>query len=566
MDREVDQLQDQESAARPSASTGFPTQFREVTGEAGITFVHTDGSSGKRFIVEPMSAGVATFDYDGDGLTDIYFPNGAALPGAKLDPTPRHALYKNLGDGRFRDVTEAARVVCHSHGLGIAVGDYNHDGFPDVYLNNFGLNVLYQNNGDGTFTDVTTRTGVGRGLLVGAGASFLDIDGDGWLDLYVGNYIALDCSQHVPRTFNGLPSYPSPTEYTPVPDTLYRNQGDGTFQDVSQAAGIAAHAGRSMGLIATDYDQDGATDVFVCNDVQENFLFHNDGTGHFREIGTQAGAALNNNGEMLANMAVDAGDYNGDGRLDCYTTNYRNQLPMLLKNLGQGLLQDVAAVTHAGAGCFEHVNWGCGFTDFDNDGHRDLFVANGHTEDNIEQRDARAAYRTWNVVLWNTGAERFVDVSAACGVRRTAMHSARGVALDDLDNDGDIDVVILNSRERPTVLRNLLQESGAKNHWLQLHLVGVATNRDGVGARVEVLAGNQRQVDEVHSGHGYQSHWGTRLHFGLGPQAGCARLEIHWLGGGTEVWERVPVDRLVTVIEGSAPGQTPDAASQPPAR
>ena len=565
-DREADRPHDQDPKTTKSVNMGFPTQFRELTDEAGITFVHTDGSSGRRFIVEQMSAGVATFDYDGDGLIDIYFPNGAALPGAEFKQPPRHALYRNLGGGRFQDVTEAVRVACHSYGLGIAAGDYNQDGFPDVYLSNFGPNVLYRNNGDGTFTDVTAQAGVARGDLMGAGACFLDIEGDGWLDLYAGNYTALDCSQHVPHTLHGFPTYPSPLEYTPVPDTLYHNCGDGTFTDISQESGIAAHAGRSMGVISADYDNDGAVDVFVCNDVQENFLFRNDGRGHFQEVGSQVGAALNSNGETLANMGVDAGDFNHDGLLDFYTTNYQHQLPMLLKNLGRGLLEDVASSTGAGRGCFADVNWGCGFADFDNDGHRDLFIGNGHTEDNIEQRDPHAAYRTWNVVLRNTGVGKFLDVSAACGVRQTAVHAARGVALDDLDNDGDIDVVILNSRERPTVLQNLLQESGAKNHWLQLRLVGVRTNRDGVGARVEVLAGNLRQVDEVHSGRGYQSHWGTRLHFGLGPQGGSARIEVRWLGGGTDVWEQVAVDRLVTVIEGSQAGQESVPAPDPPTR
>ncbi|MCY2988541.1 MAG: CRTAC1 family protein [Planctomycetota bacterium] len=541
------------AAAPDSTAASCPIQLCDVTNETGITFVHTDGSSGRRFIVEQMSTGLATFDYDGDGLIDIYFPNGAPLPGAKFEHSPHHALYRNLGGGRFQDVTNAADVACTGYGLGIAIGDYDNDGFPDIYLNHFGPNVLYRNNGDGTFTDVTSAAGVARGDLVGAGVCFLDVDADGTLDLYVGNYITLDVQHHVPHLMNGFASYPSPLEYTPVPDTLYRNNGDDSFTDISQEAGIAAYAGRSMGMISADYDNDGAVDVFVCNDVQENFLFHNDGHGHFQQVANQVGVALNHNGEMLANMGVDAGDYNHDGLLDFYTTNYQNQLPMLLKNLGHGLLENVAPTTNAGAAGFAYVNWGCGFVDFDNDGHPDLFLANGHTEDNIEQRDRNSAYRTWNVVLKNTGAGRFVDVSAPCGIRRTAVHSARGVAFEDLDNDGDIDVVVLNSRERPTVLRNMLQESGSPNHWLQIRLRGVTANRDGVGARVRVVAGDLVQIDEVHSGRGYQSHWGSRLHFGLGPHDRVDRIEVRWLGGGTDLIENVRGDRLITIIQGSSP-------------
>lgn len=525
-------------------------RLRDVTAETGITQVHTDGSGGLRYIVESMSAGLATLDYDGDGLVDIYLPNGAPLSGAASDRPPRHALYRNLGGWRFQDVTESAGVACRAYGLGIAVGDYDNDGRPDIYLNNFGPNVLYRNNGDGTFADVTQEAGVARGDFVGAGACFLDIEGNGTLDLYVGNYIALDLSKHVPRKAGRFPAYPSPADYAPVPDTLYRNQGDGTFADVSKQSGIASAAGRSMGMICADYDNDGSTDIFVCNDVQENFLFHNDGTGKFEELGLLAGVALNGDGEILANMAVDAGDYNHDGWLDFFTTNYEGQQPVLFRNLGRGIFEDVRRTSMAGAAGFQYVNWGCGMVDFDNDGHRDLFLANGHTEDNMEQRDATAHYRCPNLLLRNLGNGRFADVSAQSGISRLPPHAARGAAFDDLDNDGDIDVVIQNSREKPTVLRNLLNERGSKNHWLQIRLEGVKTNRDGVGARVRVVAGDLLQIDEVHSGRGYQSHWGTRLHFGLGHHDKVDRIEVRWIGGGVDVLENQGVNRRLTIVEG----------------
>jgi hypothetical protein len=527
-----------------------PIQLHEVTRDTGITFRHTDGSSGRHYIVEAMSTGLATFDYDGDGLLDIYFPNGAPLPGMKADRSPRHALYRNLGGWTFQEVTDMAGVVCHAYGLGITVGDYDNDGDPDFYLNNFGPNVLYRNNGDGTFTDVTDSAGVSRGALVGAGVCFLDVEADGDLDLYVGNYIHLDLGSHVTRTAKGVPMYPSPTEYAPVPDTLYRNNGDGTFTDVSQAAGLTAHAGRSMGMVCGDYDRDGDTDVFICNDVQENFMFQNDGRGKFEEVAGLIGMAFDAEGEVLANMAVDCGDFDRDGWLDFYTTNYQNQLPMLLRNL-QGFFEDVARSTNAGAGGFQHVNWGCGFADFDNDSYPDLYVGNGHTEDTIEQLGLNGTYKARNVVLRNTGKGKFEDVSRQCGDGLVPEFVSRGIALDDLDNDGDSDVVVLHSRDRPSLLRNMLCEQGSAGHWLQVQLRGVQTNRDGVGARVEVLTDGLRLVDEVHSGRGYQSHWGSRLHFGLGSHGHVQQIEVHWIGGGVSQFKDVGVDRRIVLTEGS---------------
>ncbi len=539
-----------ETAVKTPQPEACPIQLREVSEETGITFVHTDGSSGRHYIMEAMSTGLATFDYDGDGLIDIYFPNGAPLPGTKVDKPPRHALYKNLGGFKFRDVTDEAGLHCTAYGLGVTAGDYDNDGNQDLYLNNFGPNVLFRNNGDGTFTDVTKKAGVANGDKVGAGVCFLDMDGDGNLDLYVGNYIEFRFDMHVPRMIGTVSAYPSPREYDPVPDTLYRNNGDGTFTDVSRESGIGLYAGRAMGMVCADYDNDGNTDIFVLNDVQENFFFRNDGAGRFEEAALLIGAAVNCDGDLLANMGVDCADYDNDGLLDFYSTNYQNQMPVLWHNLGHGMLADATMAANAWEGCFQYVNWGCGLVDFDNDGHHDIFVANGHTEDNVDLYDPSTSYRARNVLLRNNGAGRFVDVSNQCGLSLTAMHAARGAAFDDLDNDGDIDVVILNSRERPTILRNMLNETGSSHHWLQIRLQGAKTNRDSVGARVKVVAGNLTQIDEVHSGRGYQSHWGSRLHFGLGRRDQVDRIEVHWLGGGVDVLENVPVDRRVTITEG----------------
>ena len=543
-------------SSRPASPPAeCPIQLVQLGAETGISFRHTDGSSGRRYIVEPMSAGLALFDYDGDGLIDVYFCNGAPLPGTKVDKPPRHALYKNLGGWRFEDVTEEAGIACTRYGLGVAVGDYDNDGHADVYLDNFGPNVLYRNLGNGAFAEVTREAGLVKPdeKIVGAGACFLDVDGDGELDLYVGNYMELDCDRHRPRVVAGFPSYPQPREYDPVPDILYRNTGRGTFTDASRESGIAAHAGRSMGMTCADYDNDGDTDVFVCNDVQENFLFRNDGCGNFEQVGVLVGVALNANGETLANMGVDSGDYDNDGWLDFFTTNYQSSLPILFHNVGKGMFDDVTTAANAGAGCLPYVNWGSGLVDFDNDGYRDLFIANGHTEDNVELRDRSTTYREPNVLLRNTGRGRFVNVSDQCGDGLRPVLASRGAAFGDLDNDGDVDAVILNSREKPTILRNMLNELGSANHWLQVRLRGVKTNRDGVGARVKVVTKSWTQIDEVHSGRGYQSHWGSRLCFGLGGQDRVERIEVRWIGGGTDVLVNVPVDRLLTVTEGNHP-------------
>jgi hypothetical protein len=524
--------------------------LRDVTKQTGITFKHTDGGSGKRYVVETVSAGVATFDYNGDGLIDIYFLNGAPLLGTKVETPPTNALYRNDGGWKFTDVTDEAGVGDTGFGLGVAVGDYDNDGDPDIYLNNYGRNVLYRNNGDGTFTDVTSQAGVpgvNNETRVGAGTAFLDIDKDGDLDLYVSNYLKFSYGTHVACTTNGIPVYANPRHYPPLPDTLYRNNGDGTFTDISVESGVGLHPGWGMGIVCADYDNDGDTDVFVANDVAENFLFQNDGTGKFEEVGVISSFAYDLNGDEQGSMGVDCGDYDNDDWLDFYVTSYQGQLATLYRNLGDGTFQDVTLMTGAGAGTLPDVTWGNSFVDFDNDGDRDIFVACGHLQDNVELYDDTTTYHERNILLMNTGDGKFVDVSDKSGDGLLVKLSSRGAAFDDLDNDGDIDAVILNSREKPTILRN---DTSNRNHWIQISLRGTKTNRDGVGVRVKVVSGDLTQIDEVHSGRGYQSHYGTRLHFGLGKRDKVDRLEVKWLGGGMDVLENVAVDRLLTIVEG----------------
>ncbi|MHC4177142.1 MAG: CRTAC1 family protein, partial [Planctomycetota bacterium] len=371
---------------------------------------------------------------------------------------------------------------------------------------------------------------------------------DGDLDLYVANYLTFSYATHVSATLHGFPIYADPGRYPPLPDTLYRNNADGTFSDVSRESGIGAHPGWGMGTVCADYDNDGDTDVFVANDVSENFLFQNDGNGKFEEVALMAGAAYDVDGLEHGSMGVDCADFDNDGLLDFHVTSYQNQLATLYRNLDQGFFEDATIPTGAGAGTLPYVTWGNGLVDLDNDGDRDLFIACGHPQDNVESFDDTSLYHTRNMVLMNTGDGKFVNVSDQCGDGLAVKLSSRGAGFDDLDNDGDIDVVILNSRREPTILRN---DSATGNHWIQIRLRGTNTNRDGIGARVKVIAGDLTQIDEVHSGRGYQSHYGMRLHFGLGKRNRVDRIEVRWIGGGTDVLENVGADQLLIVTEGS---------------
>ncbi len=533
---------------------GPPIQLRDVTQQTGIAFRHTDGGSGRRYIVETVTAGLALFDYDGDGDVDIYFLNGAPLRGTPnpvggAQTPPKNALYRNDGGFHFTDVTDRAGVGDTGFGLGVAVADYDNDGDLDVYLNNFGPNVLYRNNGDRTFTDVTQPAGVGDGHQVGAGTNFLDVDRDGDLDLYVSHYVPFTYDRQVPRLMKGFHTYPSPKYFAPTPDALYRNNGDGTFTDVSRESGIGGCPGRAMGTVCADYDDDGDTDIVTANDEGANFLFLNDGTGKFEETGLVAGIAYDLNGRDQGSMGVVCGDYNHDGRLDILVTSYQDEPATLYKNLGGGFFQDVTFTTGAGAGTLAKVTWGTGLVDFDNDGDRDLFLACGHLLDNVERFDDTSTYFQKNVLLMNTGGGKFINVSDQCGDGLNVQLSSRGAAFDDLDNDGDVDVVVLNSRRQPTILRN---DSPGGNHWIDIRLRGTNTNRDGVGARVTVVAGGLTQIDEVHSGRSYQSDYGKRLHFGLGKRDRIDRIEVRWIGGGVDVLQNIRPDRLLTITEGSA--------------
>jgi enediyne biosynthesis protein E4 len=526
-------------------------RFTEVTDASGVTFTHTLGASGKYHIVETVTAGLALFDYDRDGDVDIYFLNGAYHDSKPAGQAPCNALYRNEGNWRFEDVTEAAGVGDTGFGLGVAAGDYDNDGDIDLYVNNYGPNVLYRNNGNGSFTDVTASAQVGDGTQMGAGANFLDVDKDGDLDLYVSHYVRCLKDLAEPAQRGGHPAYlgPAVAIFSNTPDTLYRNNGDGSFTDISEVSGIRAATGAGMGTICADYDNDGDTDIIVANDMCANHLLLNDGKGIFEEYGLFAGMAYDHHGEEQGSMGMELADMDNDGWLDLYLTSYQTQWAALYRNMGDGSFEDITLKSGAGTGTLARVTWGSGLVDFDRDGDRDIFVACGHLQPHIETYDNTTTYAQPNILYDNQGGCRFTTITENAGPGLRVNRVSRGIGCDDLDNDGDVDVVILNSGDKATLLRN---DTPAPGHWLQVTLRGTGSNRDGVGAQVRVFAKDLMLLDEVHSGRSYQSHYGTRLYFGFGSRTQVDRIEVAWMGGATQIYRPIKVDRHILLVEGES--------------
>ena len=483
-------------------------RFEDVSQQSGITWEHTTGRSNRAHIVEGIASGLASFDFDRDGRIDVYLLNGHSLSGPATGKKEVDGFFRNVGQMRFQDITQFTGIDGSGYGLGVCAADFDGDGFQDLFINNFGPNFLYLNCGDGTFVDVTEHSGIKAGINVASGVAFADFDGDQCLDLYVGNYVDFTLENSVYIQRNGRAYHSGPRYYHPEPDEMYLSNGDGTFRDVGKTSGISQQAGPTMGLIAADLNQDGWVDVFAANDAKPNFLFVNDKTGRFTEDGILSGLAFDRHGRSSASMGVDLGDFDRDGLPDLIVTNYQNELPVLYKNLGEGLFEDVSVRAQVAESLQPHVTWGCSLVDLDNDGWLDLYVGCGHFDD-AEFIDDRTAKRVRDFVLLNSNG-RFKDVTTAVGLK--AVESSRGVAFDDFDNDGDVDVIVLNSNARPTVLRNDLPPSLS---WVQIELIAASSNRQAINSEVVVISGGMSQHHQTVCGRGYQGSYGDRMHFGL---------------------------------------------------
>ena len=535
-------------------------RFVDVTAPSGLVFQHTHGRDAEdptRYYIETMCGGVAFVDFDGDGHQDIYGVNGQYIS-AGTRPRARNRLFLNLGDGTFRDLTDSTAAGDEGYGMGVAAGDYDSDGRTDLYVTNYGPNALLRNDRGRRFLSLAPVAAVADSLW-GVGAGFLDYDGDGDLDLYVANYVDYDLEdahrQLRPYVARGhgaasVVGYPHPDNFDGAPDVLYRNDG-GSFTDVTRAAGVFNPAGKGMGIAIADYDDDGDVDVFVANDRTGNFLYENGGDGRFADVGLISGTAFDRDGRPQSGMGADFADVDADGRLDLFLTVFQGETNALYLNEGGGRFTEAAFPAGLAVPSLPYVSWGAVFLDYDNDGRRDLFVANGHVLDNAEQFDSSTQYRQPDQLFRNLGPGRagtvhFADVTDRAGEAIGERHPSRGAAASDYDNDGDVDLLLLSLNDRARLLRN---DGGLPGHWLGIRAVGRHGHGDAVGARVRVVAGDLVQVDQVLGAGSYLSQGDLRLSFGLGARTVVDTLQIDWPGGGRNILRGLPADRLVTIVE-----------------
>ena len=534
-------------------------QFADITSQSHVDFMQENSATSNKYLIETMGGGVALFDYDNDGRLDIFLTNGALLgdpmpDGAKPDKSDKkywNRLYHQNADGTFTDVTERADLSGMQQGyysMGAAVGDYDNDGFEDLYVTGYGGNILYHNNGNGTFTDVSAKAGVKAGAW-SASAGFFDYDNDGKLDIFVTRYVDWTfknnryCGEKPPL---GVRSYCHPDNYEGLTNILYHNNGDGTFTDVSEKAGIANPHGKGLGVSFADYDGDGFTDVFVANDSVQCFLYHNNGNGAFTEVGLLAGVGYNEDGKTFAGMGIDFSDYDNDGRPDIVVTDLSNERYMLFHNDGDGTFRDITNASGLGSASLAFSGWSTHLFDYDNDGWKDLFVAQSHVMDTIEKTSPNLRYLEPPLLLRSVNGH-FTRVVAGEPFRHE--WAGRGAAFGDLDNDGDVDLVVNNLGQKAYVLRN---DGGNRNNWIGIQTIGTKSNKDGIGARIKVVsASDQPQYFTVNTAVGYLSASDKRVIVGLGKEATAKLIEIRWPSGIVQRFENVKARQYLKAVEPS---------------
>ena len=545
-----------QTGTSPGGTPSAPVRFVDVAEQAGVTAVDVwGGITKKRLILETKGNGVGFLDYDGDGWVDVYLSNGTRLEGFPKGQEPTNHLYRNNRDGTFTDVTARSGLARTGWQTGVCAGDYDNDGRDDLLLTYWGQNRLYHNTGNGTFTEVTERAGLKQTRIRwGTGCAFLDYDRDGFLDLFVANFIEFDPShalgpgEAVYCHWKGIPVLCGPKGLPSGKNVLYHNNRDGTFTDVSEPSGITQRGGNGLGALSYDFDNDGWPDIYVANDSTPSLLYRNNHDGTFSEIGVQAGVAYSEDGAEQGGMGVAVGDYDADGWFDIFKTNFADDTPNLYHNNGDGTFTD--RVGSSGLGVLtSHVSWGNGFIDADNDGWKDIFYVNGHVYPEVDLYKTAGSYRQPRLLFRNLGDGRFQNISAESGPAFERLSSSRGCALGDFNNDGRVDVLIMNMNEPPSLWRN---ESPGANHALLLKLTGARTNRSAIGARVRVVTGRHSQIGEVHSGDSVMSMSDLRLHFGLGAAQKADLVEVRWpVTGAVERFENVAADQIVYIQEGA---------------